>query len=246
MIADKLICGDAAEVLSSFPAGCIDLVVTSPPYWTVVDYGDGGNQPDYETYLDGLQPVWAQIARVMRPNARFILNTALMPIPQPERKPPPVRDMKALPFDLDHRIRSGTDLLFTDLTVWQKQTTKAMHSAYPYPGNNLINNSVEFCVVYLKPGKAQSFPADAKQASQRTEYESCRKVAWAEYADLVQQVAFIMPTKINRNCSEHPAPFPEKLVSRPIAYTVRGTIILDPFCGSGTVCASPRRCTDTS
>jgi DNA modification methylase len=242
MTENKLICGDAAEVLSGFPDSCIDMVMTSPPYWNAVDYGDGGGRSSYENYLDGLQPVWDQISRVMRPNARFILNTALMPVPQSKQNPLPVRDMKPLPFDLDHRIRSGTDLLFTDLTVWQKQTTKAMFGVYPYPGNNPINNVVEFCVVYLKPGKGQKFSADVKQASWRTEYDTHRKVAWAEHVDLVQQIAFIMPTKIDRDRSDHPAPFPEKLVARPVAlYTVRGALILDPFCGSGTVCAVAKK-----
>src|SRR5436190_2069662 len=37
-IADALFTGDAAERMRTFPDGCIDLIVTSPPYWTAVQY----------------------------------------------------------------------------------------------------------------------------------------------------------------------------------------------------------------
>lgn len=33
--------GDATEVLATFPAGSVDCVVTSPPYWGLRDYGTG-------------------------------------------------------------------------------------------------------------------------------------------------------------------------------------------------------------
>jgi len=36
---NKIICGDAIEVMRTFPADSIDLVVTSPPYWGLRDFG---------------------------------------------------------------------------------------------------------------------------------------------------------------------------------------------------------------
>ena len=38
---NRLICSDAATELAKFPEGCVDLIVTSPPYWDAVSYGDG-------------------------------------------------------------------------------------------------------------------------------------------------------------------------------------------------------------
>ena len=71
-IADRLLTGHAAAVLSGFPNGCIDLVVTSPPYWTAVGYGERDNPwPSYEAYLADMQSVWAQCARVLRPNGKL-------------------------------------------------------------------------------------------------------------------------------------------------------------------------------
>jgi len=36
---DRILCGDNTEVLSGFPAECVDLVVTSPPYDDMRKYG---------------------------------------------------------------------------------------------------------------------------------------------------------------------------------------------------------------
>ena len=42
----RIVCGDNVEVLSGFPAECVDLVVTSPPY------------DDLRTYLFANAVVW--------------------------------------------------------------------------------------------------------------------------------------------------------------------------------------------
>src|SRR5689334_1865250 len=66
-LVDRLFVGHAAEVLAGFPSACIDLVVTSPPYWTAVEYDRNQNPwPSYEAYLADMQSVWRQCARVLR------------------------------------------------------------------------------------------------------------------------------------------------------------------------------------
>ena len=37
---NKIICGDVTKILKTFPDECIDMVMTSPPYWGLRDYGD--------------------------------------------------------------------------------------------------------------------------------------------------------------------------------------------------------------
>lgn len=36
-IVNRIVSGHAAEVMTELPAGAIDLIVTSPPYWTAVE-----------------------------------------------------------------------------------------------------------------------------------------------------------------------------------------------------------------
>ena len=55
------------------------LIITSPPYWTAVEY-DGGKSPwhSYGQYLADMQTVWGQCARVLRPSGRLIVVGALL------------------------------------------------------------------------------------------------------------------------------------------------------------------------
>ena len=55
----------------------VDLVVTSPPYWHIKDYGVEG-QVGYgqslHEYLKDLYRVWKECYRVIKPGRRFCLN----------------------------------------------------------------------------------------------------------------------------------------------------------------------------
>lgn len=52
---NEVICGDALTVLKDFPADSIDMVITSPPYWGLRDYGPDeqiGLEPGLQDYLN--------------------------------------------------------------------------------------------------------------------------------------------------------------------------------------------------
>jgi DNA modification methylase len=220
-----IICGHAAQVLTGFPAGSIDLVITSPAYWQ----SDDGSS--YEGYLSDLQSVWLQCARVLRPNGKLCINSPIMPIPKAVIEQH-TRHLKNIAFDAEQRILAETDLLRYSLFVWQKQTSKMMFGSYPFPGNPIENNTIEFIIVFVKPGKPPKFSLHAKAAN---------KIGDFEWRDLVQQTWFMYPADVKR--ANHPNPFPPKLPGRLIRmYThgaaegFEGEIVLDPFVGSGTTC----------
>jgi DNA modification methylase len=232
-LANQLIVGHAACIMAGMPDGCVDLIVTSPPYWTAVEY-DGGKNPwhSYEDYLADMQTVWVQCARILRPNGKLCINAPIMPIPK-EMIKQHTRHLKNLAFDMEHKILEESDLERYALFVWQKQTSKMMFGSYPYPGNLIENNTIEFINVYVKPGKPPKFSADIKKANALTR---------AEWIDLTQQVWFMYPEDVKRE-GDHPSPFPEKLPGRLIRlYTYGafanypGEIVLDPFVGTGTTC----------
>jgi DNA modification methylase len=230
----QLIAGHAANVMADLPPGSIDLIITSPPYWTAVEYAGGKSSwKSYKDYLADLQTVWVQCARVLRPNGKLCINAPLMPIPQAVIRQQ-TRHLKNIAFDIEHRLLKDTDLARFALFVWQKQTSKMMFGSYPYPGNLIENNTIEFINVYVKPGKPPKFPRDVKQAN---------ALSRAEWLDLTQQVWFMYPEDVKREGS-HPAPFPQKLPGRLMrlysygaAANFLGDIVLDPFAGTGTTCA---------
>ncbi len=70
---NKIICGDAAEVMATWPAECIDLTVTSPPY-DLVEPDAAGNLVtyprqglrDYEGYTWDFVSIARQLWRVTK------------------------------------------------------------------------------------------------------------------------------------------------------------------------------------
>jgi modification methylase len=233
-----IVLGHSAQVMSQYPSECVDLIVTSPPYWTAVEYEGQQNQwPSYEHYLIDLMTVWRECARVLRPNGKLCINSPIMPIPK-EIIQQHTRHVKNIAFDLEHLVLSETSLQRYSLFIWQKQTSKLMFGSYPFPGNILENNTIEFINVYVKPGKPPKFSSAVKEAN---------KLAQEEWVDLTQQVWFMYPEDVKRE-GDHPAPFPEKLPGRLMRmYTYGaakgfpGEIVLDPFCGTGTACAVAKR-----
>jgi modification methylase len=103
-------------------------------------------------------------ARVLRPNGKLCINAPIMPIPK-EVIGQHTRHLKNIAFDIEHRILAETDLERYSLFVWQKQTSKMMFGSYPYPGNPIENNTIEFVNVFVKPGKLPKFPLHVKAAN---------------------------------------------------------------------------------
>ena len=109
--------GDAAQVMATMPSGSVDLVITSPPYWTAVKYDDGeteggdapGQWPTYEAYLEDMFRVWAECARVLRPNGKLCINAPLLPIPK-DIIAQHTRHLKDIAGDVGQMILSRTDL----------------------------------------------------------------------------------------------------------------------------------------
>lgn len=62
--------GDAGDTLRSVPAGTVDSIVTSPPYWWQRDYrtpGQIGQEPAMEEYIERIVSVMDQMAVALRP-----------------------------------------------------------------------------------------------------------------------------------------------------------------------------------
>ena len=245
-VTDRIVCGDALAVLRQLPADWCACAVTSPPYWHTVDYDVPGQigLGSYEMYLDDLDLIWAEVARVLLPNGKFCLNVPLLPLAKDVSNAAfghsHTRVLVDLYSDMKKRIKQKTSLKLFSLYIWEKQTTEKMFGSYPYPPNLYERNYIEFIAVFVKPGTPRVLPAEVKEASKLTQ---------DEWMDLTQQIWWMYPENIAR-LEGHPAPFPEALPNRLIAMnTFRtvpaidfpGDIVLDPFAGSGTTCVAARR-----
>jgi len=66
---NQIICGDSIEVLSIFPEESIDMVMFSPPYWGLRDYGVKGQfgvESHPNKYIERLVGLCKQIKRVLK------------------------------------------------------------------------------------------------------------------------------------------------------------------------------------
>jgi DNA modification methylase len=77
----RLILGDARRV-GELVTEPIDLVLTSPPYMAGADHpqnplaGYASDDGDYATYLGELGAIFAQVATLLRPGGRLVVNVA--------------------------------------------------------------------------------------------------------------------------------------------------------------------------
>jgi modification methylase len=245
-VTDRIVCGDTVKVLRQLPDHWCAAAITSPPYWHTVDYGVQGQIGinSYQKYLDDLDLVWAEIARVLLPNGKFCLNVPILPLTKEVSEAAfglsHTRVLLDLYSDMKQRIEQNTRLQLFSLYVWEKQTTEKMFGSYPFPPNLYERNYIEFIAVFVKPGTPRVLAPEIKERS---------KLSQTDWLDLTQQIWWMYPENVPR-LEGHPAPYPEALPNRLIAmYTFRsvpehnfaGDFVLDPFVGSGTTCAAARR-----
>lgn len=222
----KIIIGDSRN-MSEVSDESIGLVVTSPPYWNIKDYGVAGQIGYGQTlheYLRGLYRVWTECYRVLLPGRRLCIN-----IGDQFARSIIYGRYKIIPLHaevISQCERIGFDYMGS--IIWQKKTTMnttggaTIMGSYPYPPNGLIEIDYEFIMIFKKPGAGKTALKAVKDESSLTKDE------WKTY--FTGHWNFGGAKQL-----EHEAMFPEELPLRLIKmFTFTGDIVLDPFLGSGT------------
>lgn len=71
------LCGDSLHILKKLPDNCIDMSITSPPYWGKREYDNDqciGMEIDYNKYIEKLLRIFGELYRVLKPSGSFWLN----------------------------------------------------------------------------------------------------------------------------------------------------------------------------
>lgn len=207
--------------------GQIDLVVTSPPYWHIKDYGVEGQigyGQSLHEYLKDLYRVWSECYRVLREGGRLCIN-----IGDQFARSVVYGKYKVIPLHAEFIAQCeqiGFD--FMGSIIWQKKTTinttggATVMGSFPYPPNGIVEIDYEFIHIFKKPGKAKKVSKEVKEASKLTKEEWKEYFSGHWYFGGAKQI-------------EHEAMFPEELPRRLIKmFTFIGDTVLDPFLGSGT------------
>ena len=222
----KIIIGDSRKMLE-VEDNSIDLVVTSPPYWHIKDYGVEGQigyGQSLHEYLKDLYRVWKECYRVLKPGRRLCINLG-----DQFARSAIYGKYKVIPLHAECIAQCeniGFDYMGS--IIWQKKTTMNttgganIMGSYPYPPNGMIEIDYEFILIFKKPGNIEKISKEIKEKSKLTKEE------WKEY--FYGHWYFGGAKQI-----EHEAMFPEELPKRLIKmYTFIGDVVLDPFLGSGT------------
>ncbi|MEJ2705821.1 MAG: site-specific DNA-methyltransferase [Sedimentisphaerales bacterium] len=222
----RIIIGDSRR-MDAVAEKSVHLVVTSPPYWQLKDYGPKqqiGYNDSYQDYINSLNLVWNECYRVLHKGCRLCINIGdqfARSVYYGRYKIIPIRTeiikfCETIGFD------------YMGAIIWQKVTTcnttggATIMGSFPYPRNGIVKLDYEFILIFKKLGKPPKVSKQIKEQSKLTKDE------WNQY--------FYGHWNFSgEKQNQHLAPFPEELPNRLLKmFSFVGDTILDPFSGSGT------------
>lgn len=211
----------------------VHLVVTSPPYWQLKDYGreeQVGFNDTYQDYINNLNLVWQECHRVLHEGCRLCVNVGdqfARSIYYGRYKVIPIRTeiikfCESVGFD------------YMGAVIWQKVTTcnttggATIMGSFPYPRNGILKLDYEFILLFKKYGTPPKVSGEMRERSKMSTEE------WNRYFS----GHWNFP---GEKQDRHLAMFPEELPRRLIRmFTFVGDTVLDPFLGSGTTSLAAR------
>lgn len=226
MTEHKIIFGDSRS-LNQVNDKSVQLIVTSPPYWQLKDYGAKeqiGFNDSYEEYINNLNLVWQECNRVLADGCRLCIN-----IGDQFARSVYYGRYKVIPIRTEIiRFCESLGMDYMGAIIWQKTTTMntsgggAIMGSFPYPRNGILKMDYEFILIFKKLGNAPKPTPQQKAASQMTKDEWNQYFSSHWHFNGIKQMG-------------HMAMFPEELPKRLIKmFSFVGETVLDPFAGSGT------------
>ncbi len=205
----------------------VHLIITSPPYWQLKDYGDKGQigfDDSYEDYINNLNLVWSECHRVLHKGCRLCIN-----IGDQFARAVYYGRYKVIPIRTEIiKFCESAGFDYMGAIIWQKVTTchttggATIMGSFPYPRSGIIKLDYEFILIFKKYGKSPKVSKEIKEQSKLTREE------WNQY--FTGHWSFP-----GEKQDKHLAMFPEELPWRLIKmFSFVGDTVLDPFLGSGT------------
>lgn len=222
----RIIFGDS-RCLHQIKDKTVHLIITSPPYWQLKDYGSEnqiGFNDSYEEYINNLNLVWKECDRVLADGCRLCIN-----IGDQFARSVYYGRYKVIPIRTEIiRFCEALGMDYMGAIIWQKTTTMntsgggAIMGSFPYPRNGILKMDYEFILLFKKLGNAP------KPTQQQKELSAMTKEEWGQY--------FSSHWNFNGVKQRgHLAMFPEELPKRLIKmFSFAGETVFDPFAGSGT------------
>ena len=228
----KIIIGDSRR-MKEVPDESVHLVITSPPYWQLKDYGNEaqiGYNDTYEEYINNLNLVWDECHRILHKGCRLCVN-----IGDQFARSVYYGRYKVIPIRTEIiKFCESVGFDYMGAIIWQKVTTTnttggaTVMGSFPFPRNGILKIDYEFILIFKKYGTAPKVSKEIKEQSKMTKEE------WNQYFT----GHWNFP---GEKQDKHLAMFPEELPARLIKmFSFVGDTVLDPFLGSGTTTLAAR------
>ncbi len=229
----RIVVGDSRR-MSHVAADSVHLIITSPPYWQLKDYGVAGQigfDDSYEEYINNLNLVWQECYRVLHPGCRLCVN-----IGDQFARSVYYGRYKVIPIRTEIiKFCEAIGMDYVGAVIWQKVTTTnttggaSVMGSFPFPRNGILKLDYEFILLFKKLGDAPKPTREQKDAAKLTTEE------WNQY--------FAGHWNFPGEKQEgHIAKFPVELPYRLIRmFSFPGETVLDPFLGSGTTSVAAAR-----
>jgi len=222
MELDKIITGDSALVLQSFPPDCIDLTVTSPPY---------DNLRTYNGYTFDFETIARELFRVTKAGGVVVWVVGDATVKGSETG---TSFRQALYF-----MQCGFNL--HDTMIWQKPTFSAVGALTtryaPVFEYMFIFSKLKIKTFNpIKDRENKNFGVTRYSPTIRGKDGKIRKNKDCKIKQYGQRYNIWNMSTVNQTGDKvHPAPFPEALArDHIISWSNEGDTVLDCFSGSGT------------
>lgn len=233
MSTQHIIVNGDSRKMSELQDKSVHLIITSPPYWQLKDYGSDnqiGFNDSYEQYINNLNLVWKECFRVLHDGCRLCIN-----IGDQFARSVYYGRYKVIPIHSEIiRFCETIGFDFMGQIIWQKATTMnttgggAVMGSFPHPRNGIVKLDFEYILLFKKQGNAPKPTAEQKAQSAMTNEEWNTYFNGHWYFNGAKQ-------------DKHLAMFPEELPKRLIKmFSFPQETVLDPFLGSGTTSAVAR------
>lgn len=257
-LRNRIICGDALEVLSRLPRGSVNCCVTSPPYWGLRDYGvDGqiGLDESMGKYIERLVGVFREVRRVLDPEGTLWLNLGDSYVTSRTARKCDLsaKNLAGIPWRVALALQTDGWYLRSDI-IWNKPNCLPESASDRPVGSHeylfLLSRGPKYYYnreAVREPSKSKTPQSPAALSFQRSVNEGVRPGQKAfhhrkdrgngQYGGMRNRRT-VWDIPVARFRGAHFAVFSEKLVEPCIlAGCPEGGVVLDPFSGSGTTAA---------
>jgi site-specific DNA-methyltransferase (adenine-specific) len=239
----KILNGDCIEVMKTLPEGCVDLVVTSPPYNVGIDYDSHDDRMSMEDYWEFTRQWLTEAYNRLKDDGRIAVN---------------------IPYEVNVQDRGGRVLFMSEFWTIMKQVGFKFYGlvdldensphrskttawgSWMSPSSPYIYNPKECVILAYKKDRIKKIKGEPQwkadmvdmeqedgtvktkavyQEDDKKEFMSLVYGQWEYFADTKQQTKATFSMDI-----------PMKAIK---ILTYKNDVVMDPFAGSGTsLCAA--------